>query len=411
MTTNDDMNPRQPDEDEPIEDLVGDVLDLVDKTVARITDAEVDEHLRKVLSQSGYTEGLPSDLWRSHKEAAVMFADQSCSSTGSGKSPEGDVIAKLTASLREYDQLTRINAERSRLRLRESQKVLDAAREKTRLIIAAARDEGLNVAARMIREAREQAAQIVSDAREQANGIIDEAHIVAYQIKTAARNRNQQPDQVLEREYSVFFPGKAGPPQISDMNFCRHRELPLPDVFADTSAISTFTRQEEGVHKGGGDQSVFTLHFHIPADMASPDDSPVTLTILAARASDTPAKNNPDYEQENQETIRSPLEAWQETRKRVLLGGPETLPPLIEPIQAPAFHGRAKLSVIPTLSDPPVIFTADQEANPAPRKSTPWLPELRIWTWCNSPGLPDGCVLIEYQDKCTDDSPTLELES
>ena len=65
MTTNDDMNPRQPDEDEPIEELLGDVLDLVDKTVARITDAEVDEHLRKALSQPGNPSQIPA-LWRRH---------------------------------------------------------------------------------------------------------------------------------------------------------------------------------------------------------------------------------------------------------------------------------------------------------------------------------------------------------
>ena len=69
MTTNGDMTPRQRDEDEPLEELVGDVLDLVDETVARITDAEVNEHLRKVLNQSGYagTEQLtgPAELGRS----------------------------------------------------------------------------------------------------------------------------------------------------------------------------------------------------------------------------------------------------------------------------------------------------------------------------------------------------------
>jgi DNA-directed RNA polymerase specialized sigma24 family protein len=54
VTTNDDKLFRQRDEDEPLEDLIGDVLDLADQTVARITDAEVDEHLRAVLTQSGY---------------------------------------------------------------------------------------------------------------------------------------------------------------------------------------------------------------------------------------------------------------------------------------------------------------------------------------------------------------------
>jgi len=36
-----------------LEHLSGDALDLVDETVARITDAEVEEHLGRVLDQSG----------------------------------------------------------------------------------------------------------------------------------------------------------------------------------------------------------------------------------------------------------------------------------------------------------------------------------------------------------------------
>jgi DivIVA domain-containing protein len=45
---------RQQDENEPPEQLFADVLDLVDKTVARVTDAEVGEHLRRVLNQTGH---------------------------------------------------------------------------------------------------------------------------------------------------------------------------------------------------------------------------------------------------------------------------------------------------------------------------------------------------------------------
>ena len=55
MTTDDDMTPRQPGKDKPLEQLPDDAVDFVDETVARITDAEVNEHLRKVLSQAGYT--------------------------------------------------------------------------------------------------------------------------------------------------------------------------------------------------------------------------------------------------------------------------------------------------------------------------------------------------------------------
>jgi hypothetical protein len=59
MTTNDDLPPRQPEENEPTGDKIVDEVDLVNESVARITDAEVNEHLRRVLSQSGYT-GQPA---------------------------------------------------------------------------------------------------------------------------------------------------------------------------------------------------------------------------------------------------------------------------------------------------------------------------------------------------------------
>jgi hypothetical protein len=52
-----DTPPRQPDENEPLDHPDRDVLDFIDfidETVARITDADVDEHLRKVLGQAGY---------------------------------------------------------------------------------------------------------------------------------------------------------------------------------------------------------------------------------------------------------------------------------------------------------------------------------------------------------------------
>jgi hypothetical protein len=49
--------PRQPDEGEPSECLAGDSLDFIDQTVARITDAEMDEHLREVLDQGGHAPG------------------------------------------------------------------------------------------------------------------------------------------------------------------------------------------------------------------------------------------------------------------------------------------------------------------------------------------------------------------
>jgi len=47
----------------------GDVLDFIDRTVAQITGAEIDGHLRKVLDQAGYSREQATDRWgslRSH---------------------------------------------------------------------------------------------------------------------------------------------------------------------------------------------------------------------------------------------------------------------------------------------------------------------------------------------------------
>ena len=48
-SANHDMPPRQP--DEPVDHPAPDFLDYIDETVTRITNADVDEHLRKVLDQ------------------------------------------------------------------------------------------------------------------------------------------------------------------------------------------------------------------------------------------------------------------------------------------------------------------------------------------------------------------------
>jgi len=98
MTTNDDMPPRQPDEDESLEKLLGDVLDLVDQTVERITDAEVNERLREVLSQSGYT-GQLTDPWPPHR------IELNCS-MDAGIASEHHAGADLTAAARANAKLS-----------------------------------------------------------------------------------------------------------------------------------------------------------------------------------------------------------------------------------------------------------------------------------------------------------------
>jgi DNA-binding transcriptional MerR regulator len=53
--TNGDMPQHQPDTDKPLDPADRDDLQIIDETVTRITDAEVDKHLHNVLAQAGYS--------------------------------------------------------------------------------------------------------------------------------------------------------------------------------------------------------------------------------------------------------------------------------------------------------------------------------------------------------------------
>jgi len=55
MNTSDDIPSPQPEDDEPLDQLFAEVGTLVDETVSQITDAEVDEHLRKAFTQPGHS--------------------------------------------------------------------------------------------------------------------------------------------------------------------------------------------------------------------------------------------------------------------------------------------------------------------------------------------------------------------
>ena len=56
------MPSRQPDENEPRDHTDRDILDFIDQTVTRITDADVNEHLREVLDQAGYRRRIPEAM-------------------------------------------------------------------------------------------------------------------------------------------------------------------------------------------------------------------------------------------------------------------------------------------------------------------------------------------------------------
>ncbi len=156
MIPNDDM-PRQPDEDEPLEHEAGDVLDFIDETAAQITDADIDEHLRKVLDRAGYSHDQ-------HTDPSLRFNSIMEFQVGSSQDKVADLIAAAT----------RMQVEPWCERLRQAQQAIEDARREADLIVAEAHeeaDEALSQAAKMVRDAREQAGRIISDARREARQI------------------------------------------------------------------------------------------------------------------------------------------------------------------------------------------------------------------------------------------------
>jgi nucleotide-binding universal stress UspA family protein len=165
-----DMSPHQPDDREPSEHAIGDELDFVDKTVAKITDAEVEEQLRRVLDQSGRGRSVPEHLWRDRCQAPIFMVDI-CPSIGAAES--GSWAADILAAKLSHGQV------------RGARQSIAAARQNAEQIVADARaeaDAALEQAAKMVRDAREKAEQIISDAHSEADEII-----------RTARNHSLQP--------------------------------------------------------------------------------------------------------------------------------------------------------------------------------------------------------------------------
>jgi F0F1-type ATP synthase membrane subunit b/b' len=169
MTTNDDLPPRRPDETGPAAGKISDEIDLIDESVARITDAQVNEHLRRVLRRSGYI-GQPAGHWAPDRIGAPLVSMGF--SMGTVITPEQGVIADLVAN-------ARTNARLAGERLQQAEKALEDARRKAEEIVAASREEAdrridyaLKQAAEMLRAAREQSGQIITGAHREAENII-----------------------------------------------------------------------------------------------------------------------------------------------------------------------------------------------------------------------------------------------
>jgi vacuolar-type H+-ATPase subunit H len=152
------MNPTsdpryEPEENEPIaEHTPGDVVDFIEKTVAEITDAEIDEHLYRILSQ------INPDL------LTPFWADPHCGIPSSSFTFDRVNSLMLGAFSKQA-------ADAAAERLQIAWDAVMVARQEADRILADARRQADETAAQLIGDAKEQAEQIIADARAEAESI------------------------------------------------------------------------------------------------------------------------------------------------------------------------------------------------------------------------------------------------
>ena len=157
---NRDMTPGPPEGQEPIEQLFRDVFELAEETARRITNAEVDARLDRLLRKTGHAappapEPNPASvLDAAYHQAGEIVAD--------ARRAAAEREAKAACAAQAAEEAARHEAERM---IAEAEQYSDTALSRAAAIIADARGRAESIAESIIAEAKEQAGQIVADAR------------------------------------------------------------------------------------------------------------------------------------------------------------------------------------------------------------------------------------------------------
>jgi hypothetical protein len=186
--TNGDMTPRQPDDQEPLAQLFGELFDLVDETVERVTDDDVEEHLRRVLGQTGY--GSPGTPELSCPDNPKALAYQ----PGWGDAAAAAIVDGAHRRAAMITMTAQLKAEACNDEAQSARRFAAAAHRRAEQIIADAEEEA--------DAALKRAAKMVADARGQAEQIISDAHQEAERIVWAARNRGMEVASCRDRTSS-----------------------------------------------------------------------------------------------------------------------------------------------------------------------------------------------------------------
>lgn len=212
MTATNDQHPYQG-EPEPIEELLQDVFDLVDETVAGITDDEVSDELHRMFEVQFTRCGDPArsrpipDL-----KQLDVFTTSASMLTGREELPAVEIdsidiqaaghLAMAWAELQAEQQAAKRLIARAQEQMTEAETKLALANE--RLAQATAESDGvrrfvdkeIDRATKTVEEAKEQAARILAEAETRAESIVDAARqaAMAYEIGHGAAARLDLPE-------------------------------------------------------------------------------------------------------------------------------------------------------------------------------------------------------------------------
>src|SRR5260370_20922818 len=113
MPTNGDMFPCTPGDRDTPDRVIRDELDAVDETVAKITDAEVEEQLRRVLDQSGHAGPIPEQVWQDFRVGqfsvpAACGASTDASLIPAAKQTAAEIVGAARRRARLLDQQAKV---------------------------------------------------------------------------------------------------------------------------------------------------------------------------------------------------------------------------------------------------------------------------------------------------------------
>lgn len=167
-TSDDNITPGQPGEDESLTDLFRDVFDRIDETVAGITDAEVEQRMQQALFRAAAGTGFPEppDTGNAPAASACEWAEAG-TVLSAARHAAAEIITGAWRQAKFWAAEAQSAARAASTAQRDADQIIAGARRHA--------DAALDRAAEIVSRARQDADQIIAEARENAELITAEA--------------------------------------------------------------------------------------------------------------------------------------------------------------------------------------------------------------------------------------------